>query len=253
MARLQQLRRFLATYISKQFCLFFAVCLLSIHQATILAYANFGAEAILENGKQLKSLQAVPNSFVLSYLGQSELSVIIAKIAGYTVLLFLAQSIPAFIYGYFNSVNSKRRAALAMLILPALFGFPGLIIVTTGIYLPSLLYVSVPAFIYGCFNFGKNKRTSALAIWILPILLGLPGLLIVVWMYLMSILSAIVTFPGFMFVSAIASHFFDKEDFTEGLTFIIAVIGWFHLFWLAMTIKAWVFPTTNSTRLPDRI
>lgn len=119
----------------------------------------------------------------------------------------------------------------------------GRILCTIATYaIPLFLVQSVPAFIYGSCNSIKDRRTVALIIWLLPAIIGLPTLVITA-MYFMSPLFAIYTFPGFMFDTTGQSH---KEDFAEGLIFMIAVMGWFHIFWLMMTIKVWLFPRHQS-------
>ncbi len=200
MARLQRVMKLLATYIFRRFWLFFAVFLLSLHQATILAYGDFGTEAVLANLDRLNDIQVL-KALIISYLGQLELAKIVSKVAGYTILLFFIQSIPVFIYGCFKSIKSRRRAALVIRLLPA-------------------------------------------TVWFLPALLGLPETLIGTALYLFSPIYAIATFPGFMF----ATQSFNKEDFAEGWAFMLAVVGWFHLFWLSVTVKVWVFPNYQFNR-----
>lgn len=171
-----------------RFLLFLAVLLLSIHQATIFAYYDFGREAVLANLDRLPGAH-VPNALVWSYIRQLELGKICTKIAAYAIPLFLVQAIPAVFYSSAESVKSKRYAAAT--------------------------------------------------IWLLPALLGAPTVSFTV-AYLMSPMFAVVTFPGFIFVQlAEQSH---QEDFAEGLIPAIAAIGWFHLFWLGATIKAWILP-----------
>lgn len=188
MVNLWQFIRSFSTCTSRRFWLFLAVFLLSSHQATILAYGLFGKEAIAANIEQLSDA-FIPNSLVLSYVGQLGIEKISSRIAAYAIPLFLVQSLPALLYTCLNSV--------------------------------------------------EDRRVTALSIWLLPALIGLPTLVITA-VYLMSPIYAIFTLPGFMFLNTTGrTH---KEDFAEGLIFNIAVIGWFHIFWLCVTIKAWFFP-----------
>ncbi|MGG6268682.1 hypothetical protein ACQ4M3_21135 [Leptolyngbya sp. AN03gr2] len=172
---------------SKRFLLFLAVLLLSIHQSTILAYYDFGQEAVLANLDRIPSAH-VPNALVLSYIGRLELAKICTKMAVYAIPLFLIQAVFAAIYCSADSVKSKRYAALTIWLLPALLG--AFTVVGTAVYLMSPLFT-------------------------------------------------VVTFPGFMLVRA--GEQTHVEDFTEGWIPAVATIGWFHLFWLAVTIRAWFF------------
>jgi hypothetical protein len=185
---LRRIIRVLSVHFSKRFWLFLAVFLLSLHQATILAYGEFGREAIAANIEQLSDA-FIPNSLVISYIKQLGIERISFRITIYMIPLFFVQSIPVLIYTCFSSV--------------------------------------------------KDRRVAALTIWILPALLGLPTLGITV-VYLLSPLYTIFTFPGFMFLNETGQT--HKEDFAEGLIFTVAAIGWFHVFWLAVTVKIWFFP-----------
>lgn len=114
-----------------------------------------------------------------------------------------------------------------------------------GYAIPLLLVQAIPAVIYEAVSATKGKQKTALAIWLLPALLGSPTLGLTV-VYLMSPLFAIFTFPGFMFVLDTTGQT-HKEAFAEEVISVGAVIGWFHLFWLAVTIKAWFFSRHRSS------
>lgn len=188
MRGLQRLIMPLMVYFSRRLWLFLAVYLLSFHQATILTYYDFAEQSVRTGLGRLPGVH-IPNALILEYVRRLGLIKISAKTFGYAIPLFLAQSIPALIYSFADSIKSKRYAALT--------------------------------------------------IWVLPALLAVPTLKLMA-IYLMSPLFTIVTFPGFMFVhQAGKTH---VEDLTEGLIPTVATIGWFHLFWLAVTIKAWFFP-----------
>jgi hypothetical protein len=100
---------------------------------------------------------------------------------------------------------------------------------------PLFFIQSIPTLIYTCFNSVKDRRIAALR--------GLPTLGITV-AYLLSPLCAVFTFPGFMFLNETGQT--HKEDFAEGLIFTLATIGWFHVFWLAITVKIWLFPRHSN-------
>jgi hypothetical protein len=93
----------------------------------------------------------------------------------------------------------------------------------------------IPVIVYEYFQSIKSKRIVALIIWLLPALVSVPKLENIA-AYLMSPLFSIDFFTNLM------SDSNAMEDFGEGFIFTIAVIGWFNLFWLGVTIKAWFFP-----------
>ena len=72
---------------SRLFWLFSAVLLLSLHQATILAYADFARGAIAVNINQLKDAH-IPNALILNYAGQLGVEKICFRIIGYATFLF---------------------------------------------------------------------------------------------------------------------------------------------------------------------
>lgn len=83
----------------------------------------------------------------------------------------------------------------------------------------------------------KTKRIAALATWAFPAILGLPTVVLTV-LYLLSPLYAVGSLSGLISLILNAS-FYNKEDFIEGLPFILAVVGWFNIFWLCLAIKSW--------------
>jgi hypothetical protein len=92
----------------------------------------------------------------------------------------------------------------------------------------------IPVLTYAYFQSIKSKRIIALTIWLLPVMITLPKLEYIAG-YLMSPLFSIGFFTD-LFSDSNA-----MEDFSEGSIFTIAVMGWFNLFWLGVTIKAWFF------------
>jgi hypothetical protein len=91
----------------------------------------------------------------------------------------------------------------------------------------------IPALIYARFQSIDSKRIVALTIWLLPALITLPTLKNTA-VYLISPLLSVGFFTD------LVSDSNAMEDFSEGI-FTIAAIGWFNLFWLGVTIKAWFF------------
>lgn len=101
--------------------------------------------------------------------------------------------------------------------------------------IPLLLFQCIPALIYGRFQSVAAKLLSPIIIWLVPAIIGLPTVVGTV-MYLMSPLVSII-----FFVSLGLDQANTKEDFAEGIVFVMAVVGWFNLFWLGVTIKNWFF------------
>ncbi|MCY7321309.1 MAG: hypothetical protein LH660_05785 [Phormidesmis sp. CAN_BIN36] len=129
-----------------------------MHQATILAYSEFGKEAITANVEQLNDAY-IPNYLVLRYLGQLGLGKISAKIAGYAIPLFLVQSVPAFVYGCFNSVKNRRNAALVIWLLPAVLGLPGFLFTVAYLIMSPLCAVfTFPGFMFALYTMGQTHK-----------------------------------------------------------------------------------------------
>ena len=101
-----------------------------------------------------------------------------------------------------------------------------------GKIFPLFLVQSIPALVYSFCESLRSKRITALLIWLLPAIISLPTL-IGPPLYLMSAVYASFILPELV-LGNIA-----KEDVAEGLTFSLAAISWFHLFWLSITIKNW--------------
>lgn len=113
---------------------------------------------------------------------------------------------------------------------------------TLGGSLISLFLVqSIPALVYSSCKSLQSKRITALLIWILPAIISLP-ILVGPLLYLMSLLYA----PSIWL--DLVSGRICKEDTAEGLTFPLAAIGWFHWFWLSITIKNWFFSSDEQKR-----
>lgn len=103
------------------------------------------------------------------------------------------------------SINTSTGKTFSGYVDIALLRRRGLVKITLKFsqYLILLLaFQSVPAFIYGCFISLKIKRRAAIVIWLLPSLVGLStlspeGFIECMFIYLISPLLAIFTFPGF--------------------------------------------------------
>lgn len=185
MINLRRLAKVIAGYLTKRYKLFLAVLLLSLHQATIVAYGEYGQAALFANSQELEDA-FIPNAFVFRHIQQLGIQTVGFRIMADASGLFLIQAIPAVIYSGFSSIRGKRIAALAICLSPLV---------------PCLLNIEFIA------------------------------------VYLMSLFGTIATLPVLMFLDLGGpAH---KEIFAEGWTFPLAAMGWFNLFWLAMTIKAW--------------
>jgi hypothetical protein len=96
----------------------------------------------------------------------------------------------------------------------------------------------IPVLFYEYFKSIKSKRIVVLVIWLVLAIIGFP-ILKNIAVYLFSPLFSIGFFADLM------SDSNAMEDFAEGF-FPIAAIGWFNLFWLGVTIKAWFFPKQST-------
>lgn len=119
MARFQKLVKSPIRWISRHSYLLLSLLITSCLQAIILAFGDFGSQAILANVEQLPGIK-VSHIFIFNYLNQLGVIRIVWKITNGTVLLFLIQLIPTSIYSCFQSIRGKRIASLIIWLLPAL-------------------------------------------------------------------------------------------------------------------------------------
>ncbi len=103
-----------------------------------------------------------------------------------------------------------------------LFYFSSLLIVQLGI-----------ALVYLTQNSKKARFLIALCFWLAPVIATLSTLVIPVAYLIISPFVAIFGYPlGFLGTSI------SKEMLVEGWIFPLAAVGWYHLFWLSISIKS---------------
>jgi len=107
--------------------------------------------------------------------------------------------------------------------------------------IPLFLVQSSFALVYGLCESRRSKRITALVIWLLPAMISLPTLVGPI-IYLMSAI-----YP-FILLDLVSGNL-DKEEIAEGWAFTLASLGWFHLFWLGITIKNWFFLRSWTDRV----
>jgi hypothetical protein len=107
---------FSKSYLYRNFWLFLALLLVSLHQASILTYVDFGLDIILTDEPPNKTFSGRVDFTLLGKVGFSKIA---AKLCHYLIVLFFVQSVPTFIYGCFKSLRSRRIAALIVFFLPA--------------------------------------------------------------------------------------------------------------------------------------
>lgn len=103
------------------------------------------------------------------------------------------------------------------------------------------LVQSIPALAYSFCKSLRSKRITALLIWLLPAIISLPSLI-------GPLVYLIYTPLAPPILLSLVSGNVDKEDVAEGWVFQLAAIGWFHLFWLSITIKNWFFLRSQTDR-----
>lgn len=115
--------------------------------------------------------------------------------------------------------------------LSRLGGIKALSILSSNV-VPLFLVQSIPALAYSFCKSLRSKRITALLIWLLPAIISLPTLIGPLVYLIYTPLAPLILLD-------LVSGKVGKEDVAEGLSFYLAAIGWFHLFWLSITIKNW--------------
>jgi hypothetical protein len=97
--------------------LLFGILAISCIQGAILTYRDLGEQVIATS--QMPGVE-ITRLFILNHLKDLGFVKLFSEIAGKSTLLFFVQCIPVLIYERFQSIKSKRIAALTIWLFPAL-------------------------------------------------------------------------------------------------------------------------------------
>jgi hypothetical protein len=116
---MKRLTDFLKSHLHRNFWLFLALFLLTFHQASILTFMDFALDVMSRHNDSGKTFSGHVDVTLAKKFGLSKIAL---KFFQYQALLFACQLVPTFIYGCFESIKRKRRAALFILFSPIFMG-----------------------------------------------------------------------------------------------------------------------------------